>query len=67
MPRIMGMGVLSYLGSKPRLKDIAVAIVSATPHLAPDGYPVFKKPFRFAPLLEFVRSACDASPLTDAA
>jgi DNA-binding NtrC family response regulator len=67
MPGITGTGVLSYLGSTTRLLNIPVAIVSGTPDLAPPGYRVFKKPLRFAPLLEFVRTACDTSSLTDAA
>ena len=67
MPGITGTGVLSYLGSKPSLLNIPVAIVSGTPELAPLGYRVFKKPLRFAPLLEFIRTACDSGPLTNAA
>lgn len=67
MPGISGSGVLSYLGSKPSLLNIPVAIVSGTPHRAPPGYRVFKKPVRFTPLLEFVRTACDAHLLTNAA
>jgi CheY-like chemotaxis protein len=67
MPRITGTGVLSYLGSKPSLLNIPVAIVSGTPDLAPPGCRVFRKPLRFASLLEFVRTACDGRPLVDAA
>jgi CheY-like chemotaxis protein len=67
MPGVLGTGVLAYLGSKPSLENIPVAIMSATPHLAPQGYPVFKKPFKFASVLEFVRAACDASTPGDAA
>ena len=67
MPRITGTAVLSYLGSTPSLLNIPVAIVSGTPELAPPGYRVFKKPLRFAPLLEFVRTACDGHPRLDAA
>lgn len=61
MPGILGSSVLSYLASKPDLEHIPVAIVSSSPHLAPDGYPLFKKPLRFAPLLDFVRNACRPS------
>jgi CheY-like chemotaxis protein len=60
MPGIVGSSVLAYLSDRPAFADVPVAIVSSSPHLAPDGYPLFKKPLRFAPLLEFVRSACDA-------
>lgn len=60
MPGIVGSSVLAYLSGRPGLCDVPVAIVSSSPHLAPDGYTLFKKPLRFAPLLEFVRTACDA-------
>jgi CheY-like chemotaxis protein len=60
MPGIIGSSVLAYLTSRPVLADVPVAIVSSSPHLAPAGYPLFKKPLQFAPLLEFVRTACDA-------
>ena len=62
MPGITGTGVLSYLRSTPSVLNIPVAIVSGTPDLAPLGYRVFKKPLRFESLLEFVRTACNASP-----
>lgn len=60
MPGILGSSVLDYLGSKPDLEHVPVAIVSSSPQLAPDGYRFFKKPLKFKPLLEFVRSACDS-------
>lgn len=63
MPGILGTSVLAYLGSKPRLEHIPVAIVSSSPQLAPDGYPLFCKPLKFGPLLEFVRHACDPNSL----
>jgi CheY-like chemotaxis protein len=62
MPGIIGSSVLAYLASRPVLANVPVAIVSSSPHLAPEGYPLFKKPLQFAPLLEFVRTACDTSP-----
>jgi CheY-like chemotaxis protein len=62
MPGILGTSVLAYLGSKPSLEHVPVAIVSSSPQLAPDGYKLFKKPLKFAPLLEFVRNACHANP-----
>jgi len=58
MPGILGTSVLAYLGSKPTLEHVPVAIVSSSTDLAPQGYPLFKKPLKFAPLLEFVRKAC---------
>lgn len=60
MPGILGSSVLEYLGSKPSLEHVPVAIVSSSPQLAPDGYRLFTKPLKFAPLLEFVRDACGA-------
>ncbi|HET7504960.1 MAG TPA: response regulator [Kofleriaceae bacterium] len=61
MPGILGTSVLKYLGSKPSLEHVPVAIVSSSPGLAPEGYQLFPKPLRFAPLLEFVRDACRAA------
>lgn len=58
MPGILGSSVLAYLGSKPSLEHVPVAIVSSSPQLAPAGYTFFSKPLKFAPLLEFVRKAC---------
>jgi len=60
MPGIVGTSVLAYLSSQPGLAEVPVAIVSSSPHLAPAGYPLFRKPLQFAPLLEFVRGACSA-------
>jgi CheY-like chemotaxis protein len=67
MSGITGTGILPYLSSTPSLLNIPVAIVSGTPDLAPPGYRVFKKPLRFASLLEFVRTASDTRPRLDAA
>jgi DNA-binding NtrC family response regulator len=58
MPGIIGSSVLAYLSTRPGLAEVPVAIVSSSPHLAPPGYPLFKKPLQFASLLEFVRHAC---------
>jgi CheY-like chemotaxis protein len=58
MPGILGTSVLQYLGSKPALEHVPVAIVSSSPDLAPSGYALFTKPLKFAPLLAFVRKAC---------
>jgi CheY-like chemotaxis protein len=59
MPGILGSSVLAYLGSTPSLERVPVAIVSSMPQLAPNGYQLFKKPFKFAQLLDFVRKACE--------
>jgi CheY-like chemotaxis protein len=58
MPGILGSSVLAYLGSKPKLENVPVAIVSSSPDLAPGGYQLFRKPLKFRALLEFVRKAC---------
>ncbi len=63
MPGILGSSVLAYLGSRPCLKHVPVAVVSSSPHLAPHGYQLFKKPLKFASLLEFARKACNATTL----
>lgn len=60
MPGIIGTSVLAYLGSKPSLEHVPVAIVSSSPQHAPSGYKLFKKPLKFASLLEFVREACQS-------
>ena len=66
MPGILGSSVLAYLGSTPALEHVPVAIVSSSPHLAPRGYQLFKKPLKFASLLEFARKACNGAQLASA-
>lgn len=55
MPGMIGLELLEYLRDHSELAAIPVAIVSASPQLAPDGYRVFGKPLEPGPLLEFVR------------
>jgi CheY-like chemotaxis protein len=55
MPGVLGQELLEFLRSDESLCQIPVAIVSASPQLAPDGYPVFKKPLELPPLLDFVK------------
>jgi CheY-like chemotaxis protein len=55
MPGVVGQELLEYLRSSADLARIPVAIVSASPQLAPEGYTVFPKPLQPGPLLEFVR------------
>lgn len=62
MPGIVGQELLEYLRGEDRLAAIPVAIVSASPELAPEGYRVFKKPLDLHPLLDFVRQGC--APVT---
>jgi len=54
MPGILGMSLLDYLHDTPRFAEVPVAIVSASPHLAPDGYPVFPKPLNVGTLIDFL-------------
>ncbi|MBA3542619.1 MAG: response regulator [Deltaproteobacteria bacterium] len=55
MPGIVGQEFLEYVRSDDRLSKIPVAIVSASPELAPPGYPVFQKPLDVRAILQFVR------------
>lgn len=55
MPGVVGTSLLEYLNTDARLASIPVAIVSASPQLAPEGYKVFRKPLDVNALLEFVR------------
>lgn len=55
MPGVVGQELLEYLRDDVALASIPVAIFSASPHLAPTGYPVFRKPLEMDPLLAFVR------------
>jgi CheY-like chemotaxis protein len=57
MPGVVGQELLEYLRGEGDLAKIPVAIVSASPQLAPAGYPVFKKPLDLPPLLEFIKQA----------
>jgi CheY-like chemotaxis protein len=54
MPGIVGSELLEYLKDDDKLSSIPVAIVSASPQLAPAGYTVFRKPIDSRSLLEFV-------------
>jgi two-component system, chemotaxis family, chemotaxis protein CheY len=56
MPGILGGSLLEYVRDEPHLAGVRVAIVSASPHLAPDGYTVFAKPVDIARLLEFLHA-----------
>jgi CheY-like chemotaxis protein len=58
MPGIVGHELLEYLRADVRFASIPVAIVSGSPHLAPQGYRVFRKPLDLHPLLDFVREGC---------
>ena len=58
MPGVVGQELLEYLRGDVRLASIPVAIVTASPHLAPEGYPVFRKPVELEPLLAFLRDGC---------
>jgi CheY-like chemotaxis protein len=60
MPGIVGHELLEYLESEQALRDVPVAIVSASPHLAPEGYRVFAKPFSARTLVRFIHGELDA-------
>lgn len=55
MPGVVGTSLLEYLNTDAVLASIPVAIVSASPQLAPEGYKVFRKPIDVNALLAFVR------------
>jgi CheY-like chemotaxis protein len=57
MPGIVGQELLEYVESADHLAGVPVAIVSGSPHLAPQGYRVFRKPLEFRSLLAFVRAS----------
>lgn len=60
MPGLVGNELIEYLRTDEKLSQIPVGIVSGSPHLAPDGYPVFPKPFQLEELLDFVRMGCSS-------
>jgi CheY-like chemotaxis protein len=60
MPGIVGQELLEYLRHDAHLASIPVAIFSASPQLAPPGYPVFRKPLDLPPLLDFLRKGRSA-------
>jgi CheY-like chemotaxis protein len=62
MPGILGGSFLDYLREDPRFDGVRIAIVSASPHLAPDGYPVFAKPVDLTRLLDFLREGRRGQP-----
>jgi CheY-like chemotaxis protein len=62
MPGILGGSLLEYVRDEPHLAGVRVAIVSASPHLAPDGYKVFPKPVDMSRLLEFLRDLPPHAP-----
>lgn len=63
MPGVVGQELLEYLRAHEELRAIPVAIVSASPQLAPSGYLVFPKPLAPGPLLDFVRDLTPPPPV----
>ncbi len=57
MPGIVGQELLEYLKSDGRFEGVPIAIVSASPQLAPPGYAVFPKPVKAKTLIEFASAA----------
>jgi len=59
MPGIVGQELLEYLKSDDRFIGVPIAIVSASPQLAPPGYAVFPKPVKAKELIDFASAtAC---------
>jgi CheY-like chemotaxis protein len=54
MPGVVGHSVIDYVQHTPRFRDVPLAVISASPELAPAGVQIFTKPARFAQLLDFV-------------
>ncbi len=59
MPGVVGHELLEFIESEERFASIPIGIVSGSPELAPEGYPLFPKPLNVPPLLEFVRQHCE--------
>lgn len=59
MPGVVGQELLEYMRGHAELAEVPVAIISGSPHLAPDGYTVFPKPVDGRMLLDFVCSTCE--------
>jgi two-component system, chemotaxis family, chemotaxis protein CheY len=58
MPGLVGQELIEYMRSDATLSSIPLAIVSGSPHLAPEGYRVFTKPVEPQALLEFLKHQC---------
>jgi CheY-like chemotaxis protein len=58
MPGMAGEELVEFVRAEPRLADIPVAIVSASPERAPPGFRVFSKPIDIDSLLEFLKERC---------
>lgn len=62
MPGIVGSSVVAYLESDPRLRDVEVAVMTASPDLAPQGHVLFPKPVAVSKLIDFVDGAISRVP-----
>jgi CheY-like chemotaxis protein len=58
MPVVDGWNVLARMRADPRLRDVAVIVLSASD--APEGEVFLRKPTRVQALLDAVERACDA-------
>ena len=56
MPGVIGGSVLEFMRSDARFRRVQIAVVTGSPHLAPDGPPVFTKPVSFETLLAFAHA-----------
>jgi FixJ family two-component response regulator len=66
MPGVVGQELLEYMRGHAELAEVPVAIISGSPHLAPDGYTVFPKPVDGRMLLDFVCASCEHDHSVDA-
>jgi CheY-like chemotaxis protein len=60
MPGVIGTSLLEYLRGNARLAAIPVAVMTSAPHLVPDGYLLFKKPFEVSAVIRFLFGHCAA-------
>ncbi len=57
LPGVLGPSILEYIAGHSALRDVTVAIITGSPELAPEGYPVFAKPVNLREIINFVRSS----------
>jgi DNA-binding NtrC family response regulator len=57
LPGVLGPTILEYIAIHDELRDVTVGIITGSPDLAPEGYPVFTKPVNLREITEFVSSS----------
>lgn len=63
MPGIVGTSVVAFLQDDPRLRTIPIAIVTASPTLAPPGHLLLPKPLEVPKLIDFVNDRLSRTTL----